>query len=239
MGLELLEIAISTEEEFQIKIDDDDLAALRTVGDLHAYVVDKLNGKQAALHSECPNPRAFIEVRRVLMDQISLPRSVVRPTVKLHEILPRKGLRRLWDELERRLDVSLPWLAHARWYCRTLVAAPLLAAMAGVGWLVHHGEPEYAMALAVMTPIAVFATFFLGMIAAPEVSLVIPEGVTVGSLAIRCAARNRMQRIQSEEPSVESRRVFERLQGLIAEELGLPKEQVTRDARFVEDLWTG
>ena len=60
----------------------------------------------------CPIIRNFNRIRRVLGDELGLPRNVIRPTTTFAEVVPRKHRRRVWRRFRRegidldRLDMS-------------------------------------------------------------------------------------------------------------------------------------
>ena len=43
MGIDIVELVIEVEEAFDVKIPNDDYAELRTAGDLHDYIVTRMD----------------------------------------------------------------------------------------------------------------------------------------------------------------------------------------------------
>ena len=56
-----------------------------------------------------PIVRNFSRLRRVLMATLGLPRSAIRPSAKLADLVPREQRRRVWERFQRE-DMNVPEL---------------------------------------------------------------------------------------------------------------------------------
>jgi acyl carrier protein len=100
MGLEGVEIVMAIEEEFKIAITDAEAAAADTVGKVVDLVLARL--RQNA-DEPCPSQRGFYVIRKQLMGQLGLPRSVVKPDTRLEDLIPDEDRRQIWRNLIRTL----------------------------------------------------------------------------------------------------------------------------------------
>ena len=104
MGLELVELVIEVEETFGIIVSDDTAANIRTVGQLHDYILDRR--RQTQQHG-CPIGHVFRDIRRVLTETTSVPRQAIRPSTELKTILPPQTRRRVWKRLQQEVPGRL------------------------------------------------------------------------------------------------------------------------------------
>jgi acyl carrier protein len=85
MGMDLIELVMEVEDEFEFSLPDADAELIRTVGQLHAYVCHRLRPRGEAV---CPSARAFYQFRRALLARQPLPRRCVRPSSRISRLLP-------------------------------------------------------------------------------------------------------------------------------------------------------
>lgn len=72
MGLEAYEFVMELEEEFGLKIDDQDAGKIETIGQLQNYVLERLG--------ESASPQdVWARVSRILVDQHHVPAHEIRP----------------------------------------------------------------------------------------------------------------------------------------------------------------
>ena len=110
MGLELVEIVMDVEETFGVIVSDEGATQIRTVAQLHEYILEY---RQRDKQQGCPTGRVFRDIRQVLTATTSVPRREVRPSTKLETILPPRTRYRAWKRLQqdvpgRRRALRLP-----------------------------------------------------------------------------------------------------------------------------------
>jgi acyl carrier protein len=235
MGLDAVELVMEVEETFGFSIPDEDVADLATVGKLFDYILEyRFAGRQAGV---CLSSVAFYKVRGALVSVCKVNRRDVRPTSGLANIMPVHR-RRLWADLHEVLGMRLPELVRPTWVtamATVIGGALVVAAMATV--ITRAGAS---------IPVAIFfASALIGLIAflffqatKPLAVMFGPEFATVGGLAETVLQKNygvisdECQRANAEE-------IWKTLRKLIAEQLGVPLDAVTREANFVKDLGVG
>ncbi len=63
MGLDLVEIVMEAEETFGVIVSDEPAPKIRTVGQLHAYILERRHQTQ---QQRCPTGQVFRDIRHVL-----------------------------------------------------------------------------------------------------------------------------------------------------------------------------
>jgi hypothetical protein len=94
MGLELVELMMSVEQDLGITIPDRDAERIQTPGALAEYLADRLR-EFAVAPGRCASQRAFHELRAALVAQPGIPRSRVRPDAFVVDVVCADP--RAWD----------------------------------------------------------------------------------------------------------------------------------------------
>lgn len=222
MGLDVVELIMRAEEEFEIEIPYEDAELLSTPGQLCALIERKLGFIEAEKRSGCPTSRAFYRVREALRE-LNVPRSAITPRTHFESLFPAPERAAHWRELERRLDLPLP---------RLRLPTPLQFAL---------GFPIALLPLWIIWPnVPLFGVVLMSWLALFRFSrryafVSTPTGYdTLGNIAHRFAERQ-----HERDPQLESRELWPKVKLMIADEMSLPLEKVTRDADFFRDLGMG
>jgi acyl carrier protein len=220
MGLEIVEIILRVEEEFSIEIQDKDAEQLHAPGDLCNLIEHKRDLYKAspATTMHCPTSRAFYSVRREMI-KLGVERKHVTPQTSLATLWPPSGRRQNWKALALSLDYSLPNLNRPS-YWTSIALLPL-----GVlpFWL------QFFPGTATLYCVVYGLSWWLGTRLAEPLAVHPPNHLT--SVADLC--RSLAPRYITEDASLD---LWPQVQALIADELDVPIEQVTRDADFYRDL---
>ncbi len=224
MGLDLVELVMETEEAFGIVISDEAAGEIRTAGDLCEYVLSqrRLDG--------CPTAQAFREIRRLLVEALGIAPRTVRPSTELESLLPRCLRHRVWRLLSRQYPCHWKRLRLSPWIGRAVALVPLVAA----AFVLAQTRAVAALPFAGLVALGIW---LLVWISARPLAVCFPSGlVTVGDVAIASLPANCDEVARS---PLEDEEVWRRLQKIVAGNLGVDVEEVTRAARFVEDLGAG
>jgi len=225
MGLEMVELVMRAEEEFGIEIKDEDCSFVSTCGQLCNLIQYQMG--IGGVNEGCPSQRAFYHVRRELVGLTGKTRREITPRTSLHNLIPAQNRAQHWDELGKKLDLSLPDLVRPdnittplNWW----VILSVLLVLAS--WPLH-----IPWGFALGSCISCYLVFQLTRPLAVALPI---ETRNVGDIARRYAPRyNTMSPI---EPT---RDIWPQVQKLISDELSIPIEKVTRDADFFRDLGAG
>ncbi len=233
MGLDFVEIMIEVEENFGVVVEAEEIPAITTVGQLHENILKK---RKNQLGQPCLTSATFYRVRRQLMAATGLTKRAIRPSTPLAQLIPRAHRRQLWDTLRGTRDLQgfrlhglrLPALA------RVLMREVLLGIVLGV--LVHFvGQVPLVDAIVLTTACVVplgMVIYWLSRAAAVE----LPAGIsTVGDLTLALLPKN-YELVAKSRNLTKPDDVWNRLQDIFVEVVSVRREQVTYDARLVEDL---
>lgn len=102
MGMDIIELVMITEEEFDIRIPNKAASQLETVRDLAFCVASRVERSRARY---CRTQQAFHTVRRVLA-RLDLPRGAVAPQTNLYALEPIFAHKDVWPLVGKALGVG-------------------------------------------------------------------------------------------------------------------------------------
>ncbi|HIJ65517.1 MAG TPA: hypothetical protein HPP77_06140 [Candidatus Hydrogenedentes bacterium] len=125
MRLEMTEMLMALEAEFGIEIDDE-ANDIRTVGDLHDYIMTRLELRPAERF--CLSDEAFGKLRQALAEQLDVREADIVAGAKMEDLVPRKGRRAHWRAVSKRLGWRLPELCRPPYLkvLQWMLCSPLL-----------------------------------------------------------------------------------------------------------------
>jgi len=228
MGLDALELVLNVEDAFDVRIPDERLGEIETVGDLHDFVVS-LKGNLQPTRDTCLSASTFFRIRRALCRLLTTEPRGLRPRTPLDDVLPKDHRRELWTRLRRELKLTLPSLVRPRW----LVCVSLFIVFLVTGAVAYFAYRSSGPVLAAVGGIAVFALagFLVLLATAPMATRVGSGFTTLRELSQFVLAHNHAA-LATELQSWNAADMWETLRVIIAEQLGIKAEDVARNARF-------
>jgi acyl carrier protein len=232
MGLDTVELVMEVEEAFDVRIPDNLASQIVTVGDLYDFII--------SARGETPNPRntclsaaTFFMIRQGFVRELDAIRERIRPDASVDAALPSTDRRRLWKRLSSSLDLKLPGFCRPKWLVNVSTTLAGLAVVL-ISVLVYR---EWGWKNA--TLVAFLSLLPLGvtgcLLTAPFATQPSPNWQTFRGLTHVVLAHN-YAKISGMFESWHPTDVWDALQIIIVEQLGVPPEAVTRDASFVKDL---
>jgi acyl carrier protein len=230
MGLDTVELVMEIEDAFDISIPDDQASKMLTVGDVYEFILEK-TADSTLRSSTCLTAVAFYDLRRHVRS-LGLSHSEIRPKTKLDHVIPLIGRRTYWRTLSSRMDLRFPRLGRPSWLA--LLNCMLVAIVASASFLgfadqslaagffaaTVFGVTSSAMLIFLTKPFAIYPTATCSTIRDLVTTLV---AINYNTLAIRYSTRNPTD-------------VWNALQLIVAEQLGVDRSAVVPHARFVQDL---
>lgn len=237
MGLDVVELVMEVEDTFQIEIAYDDYADIRTVGDLHQYILRQLQGQYELqlIHPTCPSVPPFLAIRKALRSLLPVQRHQLRPRTELVRIIPRDSRRTIWDRFQSLTNIKLPPLILPK-ALRAIVAtmAATLFAVLTLGALYFIGP--YGLIVAFMTSLGIW--YFLYISTRP-LAVAFPSNCSTITDVVRFARPPRYPPQRSTPISTDSDHIWKRLVQIIVDILNVKESEVTSSTRFIEDLRVG
>jgi len=221
MGLDGVELIMAVEDEFQITIEDAEAEKCVTVKKLVDVVYSRLR------HSEtepCLSQQGFYVVRKVLMDTLSVKRSMIKPDTRLEDLIERQNRRAAWQQVLNLLTNNLPIsfsLVRPKWI--NLLVFLLLPVAVCTGNFIFQWWP-----LILTIPVGIIIAILGGMITSPWKQLFPSDYSTVKDL-IRFVTTLETRVWEEDE-------VFQKIRKITVEQLGVKESDVTLETDFVKDL---
>jgi len=106
MGLDLVELALRIEEEFDIILPDADLEKMRTPRDLANFIDQKYQELHA---NRCSSQIGFYKVRKIFTDTFGFLKDAIKPLTNTQDVLGGT-IRNKWGQLQQKLKYPLPSL---------------------------------------------------------------------------------------------------------------------------------
>lgn len=221
---------MSVEEAFYIVIADDEAEKVLTPG----HLIDLVQAKVANVETEfCLSHRAFLLLRRFLMQHEGLSRRDIVPTRRLGELLPKERRAAFLQEFRDSIGTNLaPAMVAPAWLWWAVIGGTLTGAAATLALITHQLDFSSAV---VFTFIVAFLLFALGLKLCRVYASEFPSGLsTVGGLALW---------IRSHKPDLASKsqrawtreQIAARIREIVVTHLGCEKKY-REDARFIQDL---
>jgi acyl carrier protein len=235
MGLDIVEMVMEVEDAFDVRIPDNLASQIVTVGDLYDFIISA-RGETADPRQTCLSAATFFMIRRALVSELGVERRALRPATLVDQALPAPGRRRIWRSLQSRIDLKLPALCRPQWLV-VLSTAGVVVAASLPGLLVYRewgANAAVAVALASLVPLGLASA----VATRPFTTRPHANFATFRGLSHVVLAHN-YTKISGMFAAWNPTDVWNALQIIIAEQLGVPRESVTRDASFVKDLGAG
>ena len=236
MGMDLVELVMDFEDEFNLSIPDEDYEHLRTVGDMYEYVIRKKGDaiEEPSRPRVCLTMVTFSRLRPALQAVTDVPRRSIRTMTSMKQLTPHLRRRSDWENIKEMSGLQLPDLQRPTWLKHTLTASVFGAVTLVVYCLSGIMPLAFALAfgLIILAPLLAKA---LVNASQPFATLIPANCATVGGLS-RCVEKLNHGVLQERYHGWNSGDVWRTLRGLVSEQLGVPLEEVTYGARFVEDL---
>lgn len=221
MGLDSVCLIMATEEEFAIFIPDEEAEQCVTVQKLVDVVYSKLRHKDYDL---CLSQHGFYVVRRILMDELALKRSQIKPETKLEDVIPRTNRNELWGRIMALInasDTTYSSLVRPEWVVR--VAVLVLFGTAYMAYAV------WGWGSTVITLPVGIATTILGARITVPLKQEFPGELNQVKDLIRFVPKLDANTWSKDE-------VFQKVRQITVEQLGVKESEVTLETDYVKDL---
>lgn len=239
MGLDIVEIIMEVEEEFGVSLRDDELQHVKTVGDLHEVILACLARKKNLSGDFCPSATAFYRLRYGFRSLWGIPRPSVLPSAMTRATLGSHLDRPQWQNLSDATQLRLPPLGRPRWLVRLLLVATLGAALWTGGWFWWVMGVPFDDSASIALLVVVLLASTLTWLTRPHITSLPANCHTIGGLAREVGRVNFGRLLERTGRIPDSDQVWETLKTLLVEQLALTPDQVTREARIIEDLGAG
>ena len=166
------------------------------------------------------------------LGSLGLANSGLRPSTKLDRVLPMNGRRFYWRALSSKMDLRFPSLERPSWL--TLLNCMLVATLVFASFSIS-AKPNLAIGVIVSTAVGIASGIVLLLLTSPFAIYPASTCLTMRELVTNLVALNYnklVSRYSARSPSD----IWNALQLIVAEQLGVEQNAVVPSARFVQDL---
>lgn len=114
MGFEFVELIMKVEDDFEIAISDEEVENCLTVKELVDVIYSHVKHGNS---DPCLSQHRFYIIRKILMEELALERSQIRPDTKLENVITKSKRKEVLRKIED-LDYESPgacWLVRPKW----------------------------------------------------------------------------------------------------------------------------
>lgn len=239
MGLDLVEFVLEAEDRFGIRIPDEEMSKVQTVGAFAALVARLV--REAHARGE----GSFEHLQGEIAVCWHVDESMVKPDTRLVDLLGPSSRHRArrWRLLASRV-AGVPRLEAPRWLSWVLHAASSAIALTSAA--LFGGQIVLSSDRGRDWPLLVAASLICGLVPfAISTSLrvrwasVLPNRLITVADLYRSIALPQLRSVEFESTVAFEAHVLQRVRQLVAEWFGESIEKVTTETRFVEDLGAG
>lgn len=240
MGLDGVELIMAMERTFGIDILDEEASRVGTVGDLFGLILLKTGHLPEGIRAE---DVAEARVRAALSSALGIVPESISREARLDHLVPLEGRQVWWDHFRGTLEPSLPALRFARrargaFVGGVLVSAVigLLLATLGAGGVALREDARHTQAWGVcMIVLSGGAAVLLPRLLRGFRVCFAPDVATVADLMREVAAYQAMRSCSS-LTGLKAEEAWELFVGTFAEQTGIPRERIAREALIHQDL---
>lgn len=230
---------MEVEEQFGVAVTDDEAEKLRTPGDLYQLIKDK--GAIGDVKTSCIPRRVFRKLAEALT-QIETDRTTrLRPSTAMPQALGGCKPPQAWPELEKLTEWKMAPLRRPRRLTRTLIVSYCVITLGLFIYLVARLSAHGLDFLEAVMLIG-FGTLTMGgglavlLELATRWARVASPAETLMQLSRQVMAKNSAKIFADHGSMWAERAGGKKIQKIVAEALGVEIDEVTADARFVQDL---
>ena len=236
MSLDTVELVMEIEEAFEIRIPENAAWKMTTVGDVYQYILEQQKNEAGQQPAVCLTAVTFYKLRRMLVAELGLDRSHLRPDSSTDAILPAENRGQLWARLEKALQLKLPELAMSPLVAIFCWMGPVVAGLLLTAIMLPTFPPPAAVLAGGIGCLILLITCY--GIAESHATLPALAFATMGGLA-KVVLSDNLAKIRQQYPLPGRSDTWEVLQAIIVKQLGVDPKFVTPEASFIYDLGCG
>ncbi len=220
MGLDMVELVLVIEDEFDIYMADEEWENLSTPDDIAAHIYDRY---QKSDSDKCSSQVAFYQLRNLLLKNFDLEQKDIQPHSMTEDIL-KGDMRKNWHKLNELLGNKLYprylELQELVWWKHIVIIIPITAMLL---WL--SGNLIFSI------PIALILYSILRGLISVYFGIIIPQRYQKLSSLLKY-----LDDCGTLSPYKTKEKILKRVIELSSEELCIPIDKIRRDSKYVDDL---
>jgi acyl carrier protein len=228
MGLDMVELILTVEEEFDIDLPDRDMEKICTPRDLANYIHRQY---QQYDKEKCSSQVGFYKIRKLFMEHFKFERHTLHPDTKLQDLF-KNDVKKNWKQLLQLFDHKLYYkkLGFTPFFKRIILLLSILISLSF--WCCYEDfKVENLLHLLFVFPFSYVAIYFL---LNPIYATIIPDSYTTLASLIKFSGETNKHTYYKEFDTI-----LEKVIEISIEQLGLSPSDITPDSKYVEDLGAG
>ncbi len=224
MGLDGVELIMTTEESFGISITDEEASKIINVDDLYLLVLSKVG---LASKDKCLTAKAFYLLRTVIAKRVKINRCLIRKETQLQELILLNNRKSIWKSIGLEMNMILPDLTRNIVLNYALWIIPSLSFIYAIN--IHNFKSVLVFLLGIST------TYGIAKTTEPLKRYFEPKTITMEALTRKVVARN-FATLSATGKNWNEIDLYQSLLEIISKQIGIPKSRIQKHHRFVDDL---
>lgn len=227
MGLNSVELIMDVENTFQITISDSEAENIRTVSDMYDLVLKKIDYSD---NHQCKSQILFYKMREVFGRHCHINRKTISPNTNLNNLFDRATIKSKWKAIQDELHITIPNLVRSdilnsvlTWASFFLVGFGLILIFIAFKFSLYY-LILYSIAFILLTDLSWRLTKFFKIYPKYNTMREFIHGIMPIYLKDTDISVN------------DTNDILTILKYLICNTIGVKLEEITLDARFVDDL---
>ncbi len=233
MGLDVIELIMEIEDEFNIEISDEEACQAVTVDKLHQCVLDKI---EVSADQRCSTQGAFYLLRKALKENLDIDEKIIKPKTNTELLFPESERRVLWSKMSANVPYKYPELNYpANFFIFVLIIALMTGGICSY-FVSQCFRQNNNICLSFIFPCIwiPLAIIFCKLMYKNLLSfkLIIPYGCdTLGGMS-----KNILYYNGDYFGSLNKKEIWDKLTYIISEQLGVDQNDIKPESNFVEDF---
>ncbi len=230
MGLDSVELIMEFEKAFEIRIPDQEAEKLRTVGEVHNYIWNRLDNYHS---NKCNSQILFYKLRKHCTEEFGLPKNSFQTDGKINDVFPKENRRKVYRDFEKRFQLQLPSLELTKaWnYLLTIVGViSIIGSLLLV--IILCWFYDYSYWLFLLPAIGIIFTLFISYLLNPKRIVITP--FLIRDFVQKTLSLNFLQ--FAKESGANRNEVISVINQIISDKIGVDLDEITPEKSFTDDL---
>lgn len=230
MGLDSVELVMEFEKAFDMRIPDQEAEKLRTVGDVHNYIWNRLENWHS---NKCNSQALFYKLRKYCIEQFGVPKNSFQTDRSINDLFPKEERRKKYFEAAKSMYLEFPSLILSKpWniFLNTVGFISILGSFVLVIILCFFFS--YSKWLFLIPVAGLLFTLFVS-------SLLNPKRIIISPFSVRDFTQKTLSLnfIQFSKDSGTNRKEVETvINHIISDKVGVDLDEISQEKSFVDDL---
>lgn len=230
MGLDVVELIMDIEDEFNIEISDEEAWQAITVEKMYQCILTKVQVSNSSL---CSSQKAFYLLRKALIENFNIERKTITPKTKTDLLFPKIQRGELWEKVSVNVPYKFPELTYPT---NAIILILSISLMGG-------GLCSYTLAICLKSTFISFIAALTWIVFAVVFSIILLKNLKALKLEFPHAchtigqmAKNVLYHNSDYFGLLNEKEIWDKLTFIISEQLGIDQKDIKPESNFVKDF---